>query len=78
MKVLSRAGKMLLLTRWPHDIVDQVFRMPAVQAQILSILAAESQNAGLVWVKLSRFMIICKPGLGSSPGWLCLVNLLWL
>lgn len=78
MKVPSRAGKRLLLTRWPHDIVDQVFWMPAVQAQILSIFAAKSQNAGLVWVKLSRFMIISKPGPGSSPGWLCLVNLLWL
>lgn len=77
MKVLSRAGKRLLLTRWPHDIVAQVFQMPGIQAQILSILAAESQDAGLVWVKLSRFLLMCKPGPVSSPGLLCLVNPVW-
>lgn len=78
MKVLSGAGRRLLLTSWPHDVVDQVFQMPVIQAQILSIFAAESQDAGLVWVKLSRFMLICKPGSVGSPGRLCLVNPLWL
>lgn len=77
MKVLSRAGRRLLLTRWPHDRVAQVSQMAGIQAQILSILAAESQDAGLVWVKLPRLMLICKPGPVGSPGLLCLVNALW-
>lgn len=54
-----------------------MFQMPANQAQVLSILAAEPLDTGLTWVELPRFLLICKPGPVDSLGLPCLVNPLW-
>lgn len=63
MKVLSRAGKKLLLTRWPQDTIGQVLRMPEIQA------GSDSPHlCSRVWAELSRFMLICKTAPVASPG----------